>query len=79
MASDNAPGIKHAAITPSDTVDIAGGPCRAIYVGGAGVVAVVDQFGTLVNYTAPAGTYLFICAKRVNLTNTTATLMVALF
>lgn len=53
--------------------------CSAIYVGGAGIVAVVFQDDTVVNFTAVAGGYLYVKAKRVNSTNTTATLMVALY
>jgi hypothetical protein len=76
---------KAVAITPSDTVDFGAGTspeevlCRAIYVGGAGVVAVVFQDGSVVNFTCIAGQILPVRAKRVNNTNTTATLMVALY
>jgi hypothetical protein len=80
---------RHVAITKSDTIDIDGNTasvtanaptvCDAIYVGGAGVVAVVTMEGTVVNYTAVAGGVLPVLARRVNSTNTTATLMVALY
>lgn len=50
----------------------------AIYVGGAGVVAVVLQDGSVLNVTAVAGGTLPIQAIRVNSTNTTATVMTAL-
>ncbi len=66
-------------ITKHDTTNIADGPTDAIYVGGAGVVAAVREDGTVVNFTAAAGAELHIRAKRVNSTNTTATLMVALY
>lgn len=69
------------AISKSDTVNF-GGPkllCDAIYVGGAGVVAVVLQDDTVVNMTAVAGSILPIQAKRVNSSNTTATVMTALY
>ena len=69
---------KAVTITPSDTIDIAGGAVERIYVGGAGVVAVVLTDGVVVNITAVAGGYLDVRAKRVNNTNTTATLMVGL-
>lgn len=69
-------------ITKSDTVNIVD-PARdplpdAIYVGGAGVVAAVFQDGTVVNFTAVAGQILPIRIKRVNSTNTTATLLMGL-
>lgn len=70
-------------ITPSDTIDIsqlraAGGLTDGIYVGGAGVVAAVFQDGSVVNFTAGAGQVLPLAVKRVNSTNTTATLLRAL-
>lgn len=70
---------KYETITPSDGTDFASGMCHAIYVGGAGVLAVVQQDGTVVNFTAVAGEILPVRAKRVNTTNTTATLMNALY
>lgn len=71
-------------ITKSDTVDFKNEGtsdrlCSAIYVGGAGVVAVVFQDGSVLNFTAVAGGYLYVKARRVNLTNTTASLMIALY
>lgn len=77
------PGVYTAAdyaeITPSDSVDFTKGPCTAIYVGGAGVVKAVRWDDTVVSFTVPAGGTLQIIAKRVNNTDTTATLMVALY
>ena len=71
---------KLSAITKSDTVDFPLGPPDAIYVGGAGVVALVFQDGTIVNVTAVAGSFLpFGLVKRVNSTDTTATVMVACY
>jgi hypothetical protein len=68
------------AITKSDTVDMPLGPPAAIYVGGAGVVALVFLDNTVVNVTAIAGAFLpFRGVKRVNSTNTTATVMVACY
>ena len=74
-------------ITPSDTVniDVATGigendyPTDAIWVGGAGIVAAVRQDGTVLNFTCVAGSILQIAAIRVNATNTTATLLVAMY
>ena len=72
------------AITKSDSVNITNNlgneeiP-RAVWVGGAGVVAAVDVNGNVTNFTAVAGSVLPISPYRVNSTNTTATLLVALF
>jgi len=83
VTAGNYTGAK--AIVPSDANDLAAygaanaNLCDAIYVGGAGVVAVVFQDGTVVNFTCVAGEVLPVRARRVNATNTTATLMVALY
>lgn len=74
-----APFIRGEEITKSDTVDIPGGLTDAVYVGGAGVVAWVNQAGAVCNMTAIAGGLLPIRAKRINSTNTTATVAVALY
>ncbi len=75
-------------ITKSDTINFdasvstTGGavkPCQAIFVGGAGIVVAVAQDGSICNFTCAAGALLPIQAIRVNSTNTTATLMVALY
>lgn len=73
------------AVTPSDTVPVvsSGGvalPISAIYVGGAGNVAVTTQGGQNVVFTAPpVGSVLYIRATHVRATLTTATLLVALW
>jgi diaminohydroxyphosphoribosylaminopyrimidine deaminase/5-amino-6-(5-phosphoribosylamino)uracil reductase len=46
---------------------------------GAGIVVVVFEDGTAVNFTAVAGQVLDLKCIRVNSTTTTATLMVALY
>jgi len=70
---------KLAAITKSDTVNFSLGPTTpgsAIYVGGAGVVALVFNDDTVVNLTATAGVILPVTGvKRVNSTDTTATVI----
>lgn len=67
------------AVTPSDTTVV---NCRAIYVGGAGNVAVKTATGaTAVTFTAPpVGTILpiDITGGQIMATNTTATLLIAL-
>jgi hypothetical protein len=67
------------AVTTSDSVNLPGAPI-GFYVGGAGDVALVGHDGAAVTFSAvPAGTILPCGAKRVNATNTTATLIVALY
>ena len=66
------------AITPSDTTPMT---CRAIYVGGAGNVALKSAYGAAVTFTAvPVGTILPVGLDngQVMATNTTATLLVGL-
>jgi hypothetical protein len=78
-AADAAPAKSWRAVTTSDTVNLPGG-CRGIYVGGAGNLALVDGDNNVVTFTAvPVGTFMPCGAKRINATNTTATLLVALF
>jgi len=66
-------------ITPSDTVDFPDGLCAAIYVGGAGVVPVVWQDGSISLCTAVAGEILPFRARRVNNTSLGASLLRALY
>ena len=69
-----------ASVTPSDTTLV---NCRAIYIGGAGNIALsIDGTTTAVTLTAPpVGTILPISlnAGRIMATGTTATLIVALY
>lgn len=68
-----------AAVTPSDTVEI---NCRAVYVGGAGNVALKQKSGgASVVFTAPpVGTIIPVSLDQGQImsTGTTATLLVAL-
>ncbi len=67
------------AVTPSDSVDMTR-TSRCLWVGGGGNIAIVlagsGEVVTLTN--VPSGSMLPIRATRVNLTNTTATSIVAL-
>lgn len=65
-------------ITPSDAVDLPQVP-ESVWVGGAGVIAAIMPDNTVQNFTVPAGTMLSIRPKRINATNTTATLLVAMY
>lgn len=73
------------AVTTSDTVDLVPFTQQKLltgilYVGGAGNVTAVMPDGSTVLFTAPpVGAQLPIAIRRVNATNTTATVMVACY
>ena len=75
---DAAPAYGVAAVTKSDTTTVG---CRALYVGGAGDVAIVSKEGdAAVTFSSvPAGAILPVYCHKVMSTNTTATNMVALY
>ncbi len=68
------------AVTPSDTTVLTRG-CRALWIGGAGTVAVVmaNDTAPVSLASVPAGTLMPVQAAKVMATNTTATLIVALY
>ena len=67
-------------ITPSDSTDLAGGATKGLYIGGAGNVKVDMADGTTITFTAlSAGIIHPISAKRVYVTDTTATLILAVY
>lgn len=70
---------KAAAVSPSDTVDLAN-PARGLYVGVSGDVK-VDMVGggTVTLKAMAAGVIHFLRIKRIYNTGTTATNMVALY
>lgn len=72
------PYTKAAAVTPNDDTVLT--TTRALYVGGAGAVAVrlADDSSAVTLAAVPAGTLLPIRASRVLSTGTTATNIVAL-
>ena len=77
--AEAAPATHWRAVTTSETVNLPGG-CRGIYVGGAGNVVAIGDDNTAQTFTAvPVGTFMPIGPKRINLTNTTATLLLALY
>jgi len=66
-----------AAVTTSDTAD---NPGMALYVGGAGNVALITEGGDTVTFTAPpVGSIIPIRFTNVKATGTTATLLVRLW
>jgi len=90
MAQTSGTYNRSVVITKSDTVNFDGStysasastkaiPADAIFVGGAGVVVAIFEDGSLSPFTVLAGTVLPLKSIRVNSTNTTATLMNALY
>lgn len=86
------PYTKAKAITASDTINYDGTtasvlagtqnkaiPADAIFVGGAGVVPVVLEDATVVNFTCIVGEILAVKSIRVNASNLGASLLVALY
>lgn len=74
-----APANRAAAVTPNDSSDLAF-VTRALYVGGAGDIALVTSGGDTVTFAAvPAGSILPVRAKRVLTTGTTATNIIAIW
>lgn len=78
MSDRSYPADNAVAVTKSDSTVV---NARALYVGGAGDVAIMPKKGgTAVVFSAvPAGTILPVYAQKVMSTNTTATLIVALY
>lgn len=79
-AGPESPAWSAVAVTPADA-DLSRVATRALYVGGAGNVAVVmSDGGAAVTFVGvQAGTILPLRVDRVNSTNTTATSIVALY
>lgn len=68
-------------ITPSDTNNVPNAPCRALWVGGAGDVALIaaGDADAVTIVAVTAGTVVPIRTLRVMSTNTDATDIVALY
>lgn len=81
----NLPTTQWVAVAPSDTADLDAYTKKqlltsSLYIGGAGDVACVDQSGSVTVFSAvPAGTTLPVAVRRVNLTGTGASLIVACY
>lgn len=77
-AAITAPATRAEAVTPHDVNELAS-VTRALYVGGAGNVALVMADGTAATLTAvPVGALLPIRVRQVKATGTTATNLVGL-
>jgi hypothetical protein len=74
------PAVQLRAVTPSDTVDLPAGPCRALYVGTTGDIAVIAKGDTaaVTLFSVPVG-ILPVSVTRVLVTGTTASAIVALY
>ena len=73
------PGYNYSAITPSNSVDEANGPFKAIYVGGPGDIALVGLDNVAVVIAAAvAGSIIPLIGRRVNATSTTASLLIGI-
>lgn len=75
----DAPGASAKEVTPSDSVDLPDGPCRAIHVRTAGIVRMTlvrDSASVLFNLAV--GTHPFR-VKRVHLADLTAAGIVAIY
>ncbi|BCP52838.1 hypothetical protein K32_14550 [Kaistia sp. 32K] len=68
------PALRHFAVTPSDTTDLAIRP-RALVFQTDGAAVVRDEAGTTLTYSRYAGDVLPIRAVRVLATGTTATIV----
>jgi hypothetical protein len=72
--------VNWAAVTPSDSANITPPNPRALFVGTAGNVAVVNKDGVATTFkNVASGQVLDVQAVRVNSTNTTASDIVALY
>jgi hypothetical protein len=74
-----APARDGAAVVPNDSLDLAQLP-RALFIGGTGNVSVTLAGGqALIFQNCPAGSVLPVRARRVHMSGTTATAIVALW
>jgi hypothetical protein len=66
-------------VTPSDDADLPTGTTRAIHVGTAGTVAVVDMNGNVATLASLDAQYHPVRVRRILATGTTATGIVAMY
>lgn len=78
-SKDISPAYDARAVTPSDTVMLANGICRSLYVGVTGDVVVLTAGGSTVTFKAAPVGILTVQCQRVNSTSTTATNILALY
>jgi hypothetical protein len=73
------PATALSAVVPSDDADLPDGTTRAIHVGTAGTVTVMDTTGNVVTLTSLESQYHPVSVRRVLATGTTATGIVAMY
>lgn len=73
------PATALSAVTPSDDTDLPEGTTRAIHVGTAGTVAVMDMNGKVATLTSLDAQYHPVRVRRILATGTTATGIVAMY
>jgi hypothetical protein len=78
-STDVSSGFEARAVTPSDSVMLPNGICRALYIGVTGDVAALMAGGSVVTFKAAPVGILPVQCQRVNSTNTTATNILALY
>lgn len=78
-STDVASAYDARAVTPSDTVLLPNGTCRALYVGTTGNISVLTASGNTVTFSNVAVGILPVQVQRVNSTSTTASTIVALY
>ncbi len=76
---DTSTGRGIISVTPSDTVDLPYGTCRAFHVNVAGDVRIHDYYGNDVTLTVVAGMPIPYSAKKIFSTSTTATGIFAIY
>ena len=81
LSNPGTPAGALVAVTPSDTVDFTQGTAKALWIGGAGNVSVIAENDTVpvILTAAAAGQLIPLRVKRVRVTGTTATAIVAFF
>ncbi len=77
MSDSSGPARTSKPVSPSDTVDLAA-PAKALYIGVAGDVAILDSEGNYSLFKAHPVGYMRVNVKRVINTGTTATNILAL-
>jgi hypothetical protein len=76
---ETSPAAHAVAVTASDSADLPGGVCRALYVGTTGNISLDVGNGQTVLFTAVPVGILPVNVKRVRSTSTTASNIVALY
>ena len=73
------PGRVFRVVTPSDALDLPDGPCKGLYVGTQGNLAVIGADDEEAVTLVAAIGWLPVCAKRIKAEGTTADAIVAIY